>query len=434
MNEIDIELAGGLTRPGMLRVLPGSALWTALRLRSAMSAAKVPVLTASPPTITVPGATNPYGSGDTFFHAPDVRDKCFTFLRGAWDEYNVGGTRYMGPGAVVTYSATSTTGGSAPMVAFNSDAPDLALAFRSPTGGVRILIKDEFAHEGGLAINEGAGAPWHIRIENGTRKPRLYEIYAAGNFYFRGVRCASPLDRVWPAPKPYDDLRGVIIGDSFTEGGANGLPTDLWGYGFGASLPYHLGTRDLRASGSGATGYLADAVGTRYNAFQRLGDLTSVNPHFALLTLGTNDSESVMSAEQQVSDYLDLAQAALPHCLFFVYSKFSNSFPSTYDASSQYRAGQRAACAGRKNVWYTDTVGYTQAGPNYPHTAWIIGGGAVYAPNGLGNADLAIGRPAPYSPDPTHPNEWGHQQVYAPRMAASIRYGLDQMIAQDLLV
>ncbi|QIB32626.1 SGNH/GDSL hydrolase family protein [Ancylobacter pratisalsi] len=434
MNEIDIEMAGGLTKPGMLRALPGSALWTALRLRSAMSAAKVPVLTASPPTITVPGATNPYGGSETFFHAPDVRDRCFTFLRGSWAEFNVGGTRYMGPGAVVTYSPSLTTGGSAPLWSFMCDAPDLAITFRSPSSGVRILIDGEFAHEGGLAIGEGSGAPWHIRIEHGSRKPRLYEIYANGNFYVRGIRCASALDRVWPAPQTYDDLRGVIIGDSFTEGGANGLPEDLWGYGFGASLPYHLGTRDLRASGSGATGYLADALGTRYNAFQRLGDLTSANPHFALLPLGTNDNEAVMSAEQQVSDYLDLAQAALPNCLFFVFSKFANSFPSSYDTSSQYRDGQRAACAGRKRVWYTDTVGYTQAGPNYQQTAWVTGGGTVYAPNGVGNADLAVGRPAPYTPDSTHPNEWGHQQVYAPRMAAAVRDGLDQMIAQDLLV
>ena len=216
--------------------------------------------------------------------------------------------------------------------------------------------------------------------------------------FLSGTECRgfniSPTDTIWRSSRQLGP-RMIVMGDSYTEGtGAQS------GAGFPAVMGRVLGLEDTWQSGSGGTGYLANAypgVHGRYTFRQRVAtDIIAYNPQIVVICGGINDqvgSAAAMSALQTEATLLyQQILSSLPNCRLYVCGPWRP--PAANNANtSAVNAALQAAVASVPGVTFIDVSHY------------FTGTGYSGSPAGNGNSDFYIGD------DRVHPTGAGHVYI-----------------------
>ena len=276
-------------------------------------------------------------------------------------------------------------------------------------GGVVI----EFMYDGTSLdfVTYGQGGPLKVLVDGVSAGP-FVSVPNDGNFYninvsFDGVKAVrrltflsgtqcrgfdiSPTDTIWRSSRQLGP-RMIVMGDSYTEGtGAN------LGEGFPAVLGRVLGLEDTWQSGSGSTGYLANAypgVHGRYTFRQRVAtDIIAYNPQIVVICGGINDvaSDAAQAAALQAEAALLYRQilGSLPNCRLYVCGPWRPPAANNSNTAA-VRTALQAAVASVPGVTFIDVASY------------FTGTGYIGAPAGNGNSDYYIGD------DRVHPTAEGH--------------------------
>jgi hypothetical protein len=189
-----------------------------------------------------------------------------------------------------------------------------------------------------------------------------------------------------------EQLRGVLIGDSFSSAGGITANID----GFGNHMFDGLGIADARMSGIGNTGFIANASGTQPTAIQRLADMTAPAPDIGVVVAGFNDSAYAGPDRQAaVLAYLQALRAveATKYMPLFIFEPFreSSPFPVSVDIAAAISAVA------------DDRIRLIRCSSD-PAGSWFTGNGNTGATNGSGNADVFVS-----AGDLIHPNAAGHR-------------------------
>jgi len=209
----------------------------------------------------------------------------------------------------------------------------------------------------------------NIRVE--TIAANLYGIYVGAS------------DRVIaPESSTTAPVRGLIIGDSYTEG-ASGIAGVSEFEVYAAQTARSLGWRDFYQSGVGATGYLATRNGSLKFRDRLSTDVFPFQPEVVVVAGGLNDPFEGLQSEAAAT--FDAIRAGLPDTPIFVVGPWT-----PFGDQSSKAAAIRAAVGSRGNFYYVDNAD------------WLTGGGSVGRPTGQGNGDTWVGA------DGTHLTQIGH--------------------------
>lgn len=265
-----------------------------------------------------------------------------------------------------------------------------------PNGGKYRLYIDGAPVQDALdSAGSADGNTYITRLTLAGRANRHYLLQLANNVYFGGVR-TDVRETVWRAATPNDDVRVVVLGDSFTEG--TGAPSPD---GFTWAMSRLLGWPDTHASGSGATGYLNPGPSPRV-AFQARvqTDVIDLSPDIVIVAGGINDSSGYTANQIQTAAELlyDTIRAALPGATLIVLSPWWKDGQPSF-AIRTVRDAIQAACVNRAHL-FIDSIVATSGTLNT--LGWITGTGHVGGTTSEGNADYYI------SSDGTHPSNAGH--------------------------
>ncbi|UJX46650.1 SGNH/GDSL hydrolase family protein [Xanthobacter sp. YC-JY1] len=261
-------------------------------------------------------------------------------------------TEYAGSGRLRLYSFSSNA--SSPMAhgssRFFCDAPIIAAEVTSGTSGMAINVNSRPLIPGTLsplpATNDFTKITW------GSRRPRLYEIFAhrgAGNIGLLGLTAA---DRIWPAPPPIN-LRMGWIGDSYDEG--SGYGPMVPGRRLCQLVGRRLGIYDVWSWSKGGTGLINQGVGSAfYTYIQRIPEIAARSPHLWIIQGSTNDSGYSAAQIKAAAKALIAAIRAVSSAPIVwvgpVYLASVANIATIDDAISDGVA--EMAAGGTANVWY----------------------------------------------------------------------------------
>lgn len=193
----------------------------------------------------------------------------------------------------------------------------------------------------------------------------------------------------------------AFVGDSITEGSGLGdkslsfpqLVSDALGY-------------NCINNGIGATGYIANANGTRTNFYDRLdNDIISLSPNIVVLAGGVNDSDKPLAEiKTQVQNCINKLKSTLPNVTIIILGVWSPRNPWV-EIKNVNTAIKEVAIL--NNLPFIDTInGETFKGNGTQVTfnmgSWFTGTNINMQD---GNCHLYI------SSDTTHPNQAGHYYI-----------------------
>lgn len=377
-----------------------------LRRSIARVAGRLPQVAAAPPAIAlVGGSSTP--AGWTWF-TPDTHAAKYALLGGAWAAQGPQYPAYFTFSPVSTHLGDGTSAAANPIgngrIRFSSFAPVLEIAWGDvgTSGQYRLKVDGDYVQLGPI-VQSGAG---FVRLTwgDGTaayRKLRHYEL-ENGNPRFQGVRCPTihpPL--AWPAE---ERLRMVVHGDSMVA-----TQVDSGSGPFLHGLVYDVianlcGQPDVWLSSVGATGFIANASGTRSRFIDRVDlDVIAAAPDVVWELGGLNDGSLIGGATQlqpHVEAWLSRVVAALPNVLVLMTGPIC---PANPNAATGWVRDAKAAAAAKfpRNVRFIDNLA----------AGWTTGTGRQGATNASGTSDWVTGT------DGTHPTADG--QVHNARAAVS---------------
>lgn len=305
-------------------------------------------------------------------------------------------------------------------VVFATDAPKIELRTKGLGSGA--LYRLEVVGEGYDALaprmdTANDGLTYRILYDFGSRRTRILRFEFSGSLRFYGV-AIGPNDSIWNPHLPLGP-KVVILGDSYTEG----TGSDYGQLGcFGFALARHFGWRNLVCSGSGSTGYVADAGGTRTTFLTRVQkDVINEVADIVINCGGINDSNAGQAAVHAGAAATFAAErAGLPKAILIATGPWrADGSPSAL--AVQCRDAIKQAAADEGVHLFIDNFGgpYPYGGSTIPYVnkGWITGLGKVGSTTGSGNADLFT------ATDGSHPSTAGHDYLGA-RIAAAIAAAL----------
>jgi lysophospholipase L1-like esterase len=169
-----------------------------------------------------------------------------------------------------------------------------------------------------------------------------------------------------------------------------------------------VGIKDIWASGSGSTGYLNTAGGTKFTLRQRITDLTGPSPDIIGIAMGLNDAASpVANVQSELQLVLAAIRAVLPTTPIFVFGSFlGNVAIATIQAlEAGLKTTVDLAAASDQDLFFVPVTGIGLPSD----TPWIFGTGRSGATTGDGNADLYTG--GVNGADAVHPTTAGHLHI-----------------------
>jgi hypothetical protein len=245
---------------------------------------------ASPPTVTVTGATT----------TPAGMTVAYTFIGGSLIPFYVGG----GATVVATnYRRFPSSSAPAGVSQFGNgeDGGVWRVSVRTSSPRVSFLLGGSGSIRYRLLVRDAAGidqyfdkagflnaANGFVTADAGSAADRIWTIEGQTSTSFRQVN----VDDGYTATNPDDGIGiAMFLGDSITAG-AVGLT--FRGDAFPAPTAESLGVRNFWASGQTGTGYIADNAGTRYKLSDRLAaDINRAkaigNVVKVFVAMGTND-------------------------------------------------------------------------------------------------------------------------------------------------
>lgn len=310
------------------------------RARELPRPAEANAVMANPPTVgAIAGATAIVGS--VWLPSTEggvVAADRFTYFGAG--EFEPVGAVFPDSQMVRSVSVTTTTSATAPYsVEFWFDGTTLEINTKGITGRFTLRVDDQLVSAAPVVVAQD-GAVKFIPVTFATRAWRRVTFESSG-LVFGGVRI-GPNDTVLPV-----DVRGprvIVIGDSFTEGTGSDGSTLSWSRKMGRLL----GWRDLWASGSGGTGYVATGVAGRVKFRDRIqSDVIDHEPDVVVWAGGINDptgAPATVGSEAQLC--YEAVAAALPNTVQIVLSPFWRGGPETFPSGLlEVRDAIRAAAA-----------------------------------------------------------------------------------------
>lgn len=281
---------------------------------------------------------------------------------------------------------------------FMADAASVSVAVLNSAAPFRFLVQGpetggrlQYVAAAGTVVNVGGGTG-HANLAFGSRALRRIVVEGEHAQGFVGAYVGAT-EAVYPS-QGADLLRGICLGDSFVEGTGTTRAND----NVANVMMSALGLRDRRCSGLGATGWKANASGTRYTIGERIAiDLVPHSPDVVFIAAGINDGgQPGPSITTEVTTRLRELRAALPAAPVFVLGPWpGRSGPSAALLAVEAAIAAGVSGAGDPLAIFIPVVS-DQSG------AWVSGTGKTDAPTGTGTADLYVG------PDGTHPPGAGH--------------------------
>lgn len=203
----------------------------------------------------------------------------------------------------------------------------------------------------------------------GTRRAIKLEYIASGSV--GTVTVAN--DGAIYAPAAPARMRLVVLGDSFVEGtgtlaaATSGLDYPMgWGYRLGR----RLGASDIRLSGMGGTGWVADSTSPKQSLSDRIvADGVNAAADAYVIAMGLNDSTGIQAT---VTSTLAALRSARRNAPIWVVNRWNPSAPTPRSGSAATIAGEIASgCAGLSGVWVLDQdlVEYTKSDATHPNQA-----------------------------------------------------------------
>ena len=262
--------------------------------------------------------------------------------------------------------------------------------------------------ENGADLGQGTNSEHLVKITFPTRKKRTLRFisqYVAIKALYH-----DPLGIIYKS-QPKTQLKGVVGGDSFTEGAVATSVVNKYSYKLGQLLGVH----NLVSSGLGGTGYLKTiedyAGNTRLNLLDRIDDLINpfgdnTAPNFVLFCMGINDgSLPIVDVAANAKACFDAFRTAHADVPIFICGPFS-TIENNYNTDLANAIKQQAETV-------TDTFWLDNAN-------WITGTGKEDAFMGDGVSDWVR------SMDNTHPTDAGHdyyaQRIYTAMAEHIIRF------------
>lgn len=255
--------------------------------------------------------------------------------------------------------------------------------------------------ENGTDLGQGSDSEHLIKITFPTRKKRTLRFtsqYVAIKALYH-----DPLGIIYKS-QPKTQLKGVVGGDSFTEGSVATSVINKYSYKLGQLLGVH----NLVSTGLGGTGYLKTiedyANNTRLNLLDRINDMVDpfgdgTAPNFLLFCMGINDGDlPVGDVAANAKACFDAVRAVHVDVPIFVCGPFSTT-------ENNYNTELATAIQQQANT-VTDTYWLD-------NTQWITGTGKEGTLIGDGISDWVR------SSDNTHPTDEGHD-YYAQRIFSAM--------------
>jgi hypothetical protein len=230
--------------------------------------------------------------------------------------------------------------------------------------GYRIIVGGQYVGftETLTATDSGTNL---IFADFGSKAARTIIIEGSRGLAFEGV-FAAPGDTV--VPVPISTPRMVILGDSITSCAG----TISAGDGYGLVAADYLGLEDAFLSGSGSTGYVNSASGTRFKLADRIvTDLdrakASGRVDIIVFAMGINDQfESGVQAQAELC--FKIARSKCPEAVIFVLSPWDALAPDPQIAAyTAVKTAIVAAMGTRPGFYFIDAEGVTYTKDAGPH-------------------------------------------------------------------
>lgn len=297
-----------------------------LRRRDFNGTAALPAVASSPPTVAAPvtfsaGAiTSGSAVANPVLVLPDLTLLSCTGCVPKAGALVGGSLRSLQ--SVGTYTSSSTSPWECEFI-LDTVGGAFDVIIRDGTGSnARLVVDGQAATSGATMISPGnsGSATRHAVSGLSAGRHRIRLEFTSG-VVFCGLVIGNT-DGVRAAPKP--GLRGLVVGDSFTEPTTVDSTTGIISRGFVQHLGPMLGV-DMWSCGSGGTGYLNPGTGGRVKFRDRLAaDVIPYAPDVLLWAGGINENGLYDAAAVGAEAALCFAQvaAALPNCQQIVVSPF----------------------------------------------------------------------------------------------------------------
>ena len=293
---------------------------------------------------------------------------------------------------------------------FLTDAPKLAIRVGASLRPYYLIVDGQYVTLSGTNPNVG-GTFWIVLdfTSNGGRKVRRITVESDTSSDFISAN-VDPQSQVW-APDASDNIRAIVIGDSYTSGGNSFPIAGLLSWP--AQAGKLLGWSDIWNSGIGGTGYINNNSGNSLNFQGRLSDVTTHAPDVVMIMGGINDTSFPPSQVQSaVLAYLQAIRNAGIAAPIIVTGIFGSN------AGAAQVSTENAILLGMRQ--FSDPLIYFIPIATDPTGPWSTGSGRVNAPTGTGNNDVYI------SSDSVHPVQSGIDFM-AYRLANAIRNVIQQI-------
>ena len=288
-------------------------------------------------------------------------------------------------------NATSNGNNSYFAVTFYTDAPKIAVFAGVSSRPFYYIIDGQYFSLSGLNPSGGATLYYVLDFSSvGGRKVRKITVESDSAGDFGGVY-VDPQSQVW-APDNSDNVRAIVIGDSYTSGG-NNFPI-AGKMGWPVEVGKYLGWNDVWSSGLGGTGYI-HTNGSSTNFIGRIQDVIAHSPDVVVIEGGINDEGNTPAQVQAAAlAYYQAIRMALPTVPIIV---FGIEIPIVLNANAIATENAIAAAVAQFN----DSMTFFIPIATDPGGAWFVGSGNVSATTDIGNADVYI------SSDAVHPVQAG---------------------------
>ncbi len=241
------------------------------------------------------------------------------------------------------------------------------IAFRvlssSGNDAYRFIVDGHYVDRDHMVAGADGGRVF-IVLDFGTKAERTITIESFAAWAIDGIHVAAGDTLTKPATK---QLRGIVLGDSFTTGTGATHQDD----GYVTVASDYLGA-ELWASGVGGTGYVNTQSGTLFALPTRVAaDLDRCiafgSVDVVVVAMGINDL-GMPGIEDAASTCFDIIRQKLPDALVFVVGSWNPTAPSTDADYAAAKSAIQAAMGSRGGFWFLDpeSVEYTKADTTHP--------------------------------------------------------------------
>lgn len=347
---------------------------------------------------TLPAAVSP-SNGALITGNPAVDTGIWTVGGGKplYVSYHASGNLYAFPSAYIaatggTVGLNTGANNSCWRVSARAVSRYFAAKLRPTTVPYRVLVDGRYVSTAGTTLGTTSGStPQYLLLDFGSRATRVVTIEGQAACGFGGA-FVEATGKLWPDDRA-DTVRASFIGDSYVYGSA----ATALGDGIAPVLGDWLGAV-MQASGSGGTGWVADAGGTAYRFDERIanGDIAlgGTAPDILFLMASVNDrTSSAATVTANALAGLGAARALYPDTPIVVFGCAGASYVANVLANEA--AVQAAVTQFADPLCAFVPVSTDAAG------AWVSGSGKAGSTAGDGISDWAT------ASDGTHPTDEG---------------------------